>query len=115
MAESYEKQKQFITDANHELKTPLTLVMTNLDILEAEIGENEWLSDIRSEGERMTALVNQLVALARMDEDKTNLEMRRFSLSDVIMDTVLEFQVLAQDRGKAMDIQIDSNVDYLAT
>lgn len=112
VAESYEKQKQFITDANHELKTPLTLVMTNLDILEAEIGENEWLSDIRSEGERMTALVNQLVALARMDEDKTNLEMRRFSLSDVIMDTVLEFQVLAQDRGKAVDIQIDSNVDY---
>lgn len=53
VAESYEKQKQFITDANHELKTPLTLVMTNLDILEAEIGENEWLSDIRSEGERI--------------------------------------------------------------
>lgn len=113
VAESYEKQKQFITDANHELKTPLTLVMTNLDILEAEIGENEWLSDIRSEGERMSALVNQLVALARMDEGKTNLEMQRFSLSDVVMDAVSEFQVLAQDRGKTMDIQIDPNVDYV--
>ena len=53
--------------------------MTNLDILEAEIGENEWLSDIRSEGERMGALVNQLVVLARMDEDKTNLEMQSFN------------------------------------
>lgn len=113
VAESYEKQKQFITDANHELKTPLTLVMTNLDILEAEIGENEWLSDIRSEGERMSALVNQLVALTRMDEGRTNLEMRRFSLSNVIMDAVLEFQVLAQDRGKTMDVQTDSNVDYI--
>lgn len=46
-AESYEKQKQFITDANHELKTPLTLIRTNLDIMESEIGTNEWLSDIR--------------------------------------------------------------------
>lgn len=112
VAESYEKQKQFITDVNHELKTPLTLVMTNLDILEAEIGENEWLSDIRSEGERMSALVNRLVILARMDEDRTNLEMRRFVLSDVIMDVVSEFQAAAQDRGKSMKVQIEPGAEY---
>ena len=69
IAESYEKQKQFITDANHELKTPLTLILANLDIAEAEFGKNEWLDDIRSEGYRMTELVNQLVALSRMDEE----------------------------------------------
>lgn len=68
-AESYEKQKQFITDANHELKTPLTLILSNLDIVEAEIGKNEWLDDIRSEGQRMSTLVNRMVALTRMDED----------------------------------------------
>ena len=113
VAESYEKQKQFITDANHELKTPLTLVMTNLDILEAEIGENEWLSDIRSEGERMGALVNQLVVLARMDEDKTNLEMQSFSLSDMIVDVISEFQMLVQERGKTLEAQIDPKVDYV--
>lgn len=112
VAESYEKQKQFITDANHELKTPLTLVMTNLDILEAEIGENEWLSDIRSEGERMSALVNQLVVLSRMDEEKTNLQMQQFCLSEMIMDVVSEFQLLAQDRGKVMTAQVDSGVNY---
>ena len=72
-AESYEKQKQFITDANHELKTPLTLICTNLDIMETEIGANEWLSDIREEAEIMTELVNRLVSLARMDEDGTKL------------------------------------------
>lgn len=113
VAESYEKQKQFITDVNHELKTPLTLVMANLDILETEIGENEWLSDIRSEGERMSALVNQLVVLARMDEDKTNLEVQQFSMSDMIMDVVSEFQMLAQDRGKSMEAQIDPKVEYM--
>lgn len=113
VAESYEKQKQFITDANHELKTPLTLVMANLDILEAEIGENEWLSDIRSEGERMSALVNQLVVLARMDEDKTNLNMQSFSLSDMIMDVISEFQILAQERGTSMEVRMDSKVDVV--
>ena len=69
IAESYEKQKQFVTDANHELKTPLTLILTNLDIAEAELGQNEWLEDIRAEGHRMTELMNQLVALSRMDEE----------------------------------------------
>lgn len=113
IAESYEKQKQFITDVNHELRTPLTLIMTNLDILEAETGENEWLSDIRSEGERMSALVNQLVALARMDEDQTNLDMRLFSLSDLLTDVIFEFQMLAQERGKSMEAQIDPKADYV--
>ena len=87
--------------------------MTNLDILEAEIGENEWLSDIRSEGERMGALVNQLVVLARMDEDKTNLEMQSFSLSDMIVDVISEFQMLVQERGKTLEAQIDPKVDYV--
>ena len=113
MAESYEKQKQFITDANHELKTPLTLVMTNLDILEAETGENEWLSDIRSEAERMGQLVNQLVILSRMDEDKTNLEMKSFSLSDMIGEAVSEFELTAMETGKTVDLYIQPEIDYV--
>ncbi len=112
VAESYAKQKQFITDANHELKTPLTLVMANLDILEAEIGENEWLSDIRSEGERMGALVNQLIVLARMDEEKTNLEMGHFSMSEMVTEVASEFQMLAQERGKSLLAQVDPDVGY---
>lgn len=113
VSESYEKQKQFITDANHELKTPLTLVLTNLDILESEIGENEWLSDIRNESERMSALVNQLTTLARMDEEEINLESKSFSMSDMVSDVVSEFQMLAQNHEKCIYAQIDEGIDYI--
>ena len=112
IAESYEKQKQFITDANHELKTPLTLILTNLDIAEAEVGKNEWLEDIRAEGERMSALVKQLVTLSRMDEDQAEVELNTFSLSDTVRDTVSEFEALAEERGTPLISSVQDGVTY---
>lgn len=111
-AESYQKQKQFITDASHELKTPLTLILSNLDILESEIGRSEWLEDIRCEGERMGALVNQLTALSRMDEDQPNLEISSFDLAEVLSDTVSEFISLSDDCGKKLQLHVSSPVPY---
>ena len=110
IAESYEKQKQFVTDANHELKTPLTLILTNLDIAEAELGKNEWLDDIRSEGHRMAELVNQLVALSRMDEEGQQMNITEVSFGDLVADTVSEFEPLAKDRGKALTASIDKEI-----
>lgn len=112
VAESYEKQKQFITDANHELKTPLTLILTNLDIVEEEVGKNEWLDDIRAAGERMNELVKQLVTLTRMDEDRTDMGRENFSLSDAIADTVSEFQMLSEERGKPIKAAVQPGVGY---
>ena len=112
IAESYEKQKQFITDANHELKTPLTLILANLDIAEAELGQNEWLDDIRSEGHRMTELVNQLVALSRMDEEGQPLNIAEVSLGELVTDTVAEFEPLAKERGKAITASVDKEISY---
>lgn len=112
IAESYEKQKQFITDANHELKTPLTLILTNLDIVESEVGRNEWLEDIRAEGERMSALVKQLVALTKMDEEENRVSPELFSISGTISDTVSEFQALAERRGLAMTCEIQPGMVY---
>ena len=113
IAESYEKQKQFITDANHELKTPLTLILANLDIAEAELGKNEWLDDIRSEGYRMTELVNQLVALSRMDEEGHPMNITEVSFGELVADTVAEFEPLAKDRGKALIASIEKEITYL--
>ena len=113
IAESYEKQKQFVTDANHELKTPLTLILANLDIAEAELGKNEWLDDIRSEGHRMAELVNQLVSLSRMDEEGQQMNITEVSFGDLVADTVSEFEPLAKDRGKALTASIDKEITYL--
>lgn len=109
-AESYEKQKEFITNANHELKTPLTLIRTNLDILESETGPSEWLEDIRDETGIMTELVNRLVALARMDEDRTRLEFLPFSLSDAVSETVLAFSTAVSRQGNTLNTAIPSGV-----
>ncbi|MGM9643783.1 MAG: sensor histidine kinase [Eubacteriales bacterium] len=110
IAESYEKQKQFITDANHELKTPLTLILANLDIAEAELGKNEWLDDIRIEGKRMTELVNQLVALSRMDENEQKLDAIQIQLSDIVADTVSDFSVLASEKEKELSADIEPSI-----
>ena len=110
IAESYEKQKQFVTDANHELKTPLTLILTNLDIAEAELGRNEWLDDIRSEGHRMTELVNQLVALSRMDEDVNKMNVTEVHFGELVADAVADFELLAKSRDKALIADIDNEV-----
>ena len=113
IAESYEKQKQFVTDANHELKTPLTLILANLDIAETELGKNEWLEDIRSEGHRMTELVNQMVALSRMDEEEHPICVSEFSLGKLVFDTVSEFETLAKDSGRTITSSVDEEITYL--
>lgn len=111
-AESYEKQKQFITDASHELKTPLTLILSNLDIVESEMGKNEWLEDMRSEGERMRMLVNELVLLSRMDEDQSNITVLPFDLSEAVLDTIWEFEPLAAERKKIMEKEVEPGIVY---
>lgn len=108
--ESYQKQRQFVTDANHELKTPLTLIRTNLDIMESENGPNEWLSDIREETGIMTELVNRLVQLSRMDEDQSTLEMTRFSLSEAVSETAAAFDGTARERDMTLTLDVPQGV-----
>ena len=111
-AESYEKQKQFVTNASHELKTPLTLIRTNLDILESETGKNEWLSDIREETMLMSELVNQMVTLARMDEDGTKPDTQEFSLSDAVTDIVSAFLPAVENSGRRLTVKTNAPLFY---
>ncbi len=109
-AESYEKQKQFITDANHELKTPLTLMMTNIDIVQSEIGNNEWLQDAKSEGMRMNELINRLGVLTKMDEGSSPAEKERFDLSQIAEEKIKQFAALAESKNIKLNPCIDQRV-----
>ena len=112
MAESYEKQKRFITDASHEIKTPLTIMDANTEVLEMMEGENEWTECIRKQIARLTSLTEKLVFLSRMDEDSTRLEMLEFNISDAILDTAMPFETVAESKGKTLDISVAPDINY---
>ena len=106
ISESYEKQKRFITDAGHEIKTPLTIINADADVLAMELGENEWLEDIQKQAKRLTALTNDLVMLSRMEEAENTMPMIEFPFSDVVAETASSFQSLAQTQGKDFPCRI---------
>lgn len=107
MSESYEKQKRFISVAGHEIKTPITIIDADVDILSMEIGEeNEWLRDICKQTKRMAALTNDLLTLSRMDENRQQFTMLDFPISDVVGETVWSFQALAHSRNRHIRAQI---------
>ncbi|MGN1028033.1 MAG: sensor histidine kinase [Faecousia sp.] len=106
-AESYEKQKQFITDAGHEIKTPLAIIQADADVLEMELGESEWLSDIQAHVKQLSSLTNDLVSLARMEEGGTPLQILEMPISDLISEAGESFQGLAQTQGKELQLTVE--------
>lgn len=91
------KQRQFVSDAGHELKTPVSVISTNADVLEDEIGENKWLSNIRYENERMSSLIKQLMQLAKSEKDDNQKEQLDFS--KLVIGEILPFESVAYDKG----------------
>lgn len=112
MAESYEKQKQFITDAGHELKTPMTIISADADLAEMECGENQWISDIRRQAQRLTGLTNDLIYLSRMEEEQPKLQRIDFPLSDVAEEMAQSFQALAKSQGKEFFLHIQPMLSF---
>lgn len=106
MAESYKKQKAFITDAGHEIKTPLTIIAANVDIIEMESGTNECLGDIRQQTKRLCELTDELVSLARMEEQDKSMEIIDFPLSEVVAEAVFAFKTPARSQNKEIKCDI---------
>lgn len=109
---AFENQRRFISDASHELKTPLTVISANADVLESEIGENKWLENIKSQSEVMSSLVYDLLDLAKMDETKEQLIFSEFDLSNVVLSKSLEFECTAFESGKTFEQNITENIRY---
>ena len=118
VAESYEKQKRFITDAGHEIKTPLAIIKANIDLMDMELdnkrinkGElRENLGDINDQVDRLTGLTNDLVYLSRMEEADNSLVMTDVPLSDIVSETVSSFESLAWENGKAISGDVSEDV-----
>lgn len=91
MLKNMEKQKQFITDASHELKTPITVINTSLKVLEMDTGENKWINKIQGQTDKMTKLVNDMVVLSRLDEEQPPLLMSDFDVSEAVRDAADSF------------------------
>ncbi|MCD7708735.1 MAG: HAMP domain-containing histidine kinase, partial [Clostridiales bacterium] len=106
VAESYEKQKRFITDASHEIKTPLTIIDANTEVLEMTEGENQWTKSTKKQVARLTSLTERLVYLTRMDEDSRRPEMEDFDLSEAVLDVAEPFGAVAKSRGKSLAIDV---------
>ena len=104
-ARNIEQQKQFITDAGHEIKTPLTAIATSADILAME-GENEWVENIQSQTKRLARLVSDLVTLSRLDEANPFPEKTEFSLTDAIWEISESFAAVARAKGKQFSQEI---------
>lgn len=103
-------QKQFITDAGHELKTPLTSISTSADVLKLETGENEWVDNIQKQAARMSKLVANLVTLSKLDEGAQMPDMCDFSLSDAAWEVSEPFELRAVAQGKKYSRSIEDNI-----
>ena len=109
--ETYIKQKQFITGASHELKTPLAIISSNVDVLEMENGDSKWMQNIHNQVERLNSLVNSLVVFSRMEE-KDTVERTRFDLTSVLKSRIEDFDELADFQKKNIVADIDENLNY---
>lgn len=116
---SLNKQRQFITDASHELKTPLTVIATNMQIIDMEGNSSEWTDNVSKQVERLKYLTDEMVNLARMDEVDITLPKEDFNFSDLVNDVVMGFEpaILAEEKTievkVADDVKVFGNYDAL--
>lgn len=112
MQETFERQRQFISDAGHELKTPLTIISANVDILHDEIGENKWLSYIQSQAERMRVLVGEMMNLTKLEMGDKEKDFVDFSLSEAVSSAALPFEGQAFEQEKQLELEIQEDISY---
>ena len=117
---AWNQQRQFVADASHELKTPLTVILSNTDMLlnqctEADEHSEKRLGNIRAESIRMKGLVEDMLDLARSDAGRLKQQLAPVSVSDTVMDAVLLFEALVFERQKELQYQIEENLSVLGS
>ena len=113
IAESYQKQKQFITDASHEIKTPLTIIDANVEVIEMMSGENKWTKSTKNQVKRLASLAGQLITLSKMDEGDGMADKMRFSMTDAVIDATSSFESVAETKGRKLVCDIEENLYFV--
>ncbi|MBQ4379169.1 MAG: HAMP domain-containing histidine kinase [Treponema sp.] len=108
--DAFIKQKQFIADASHELKTPIAVIGANIDVLESEIKGNKWLEYIKTENRRMGELVKDLLYLAKNDAGRNELHFFDFDFSNAVENSILPFEVLAFESQKTLELNVQKGI-----
>jgi len=108
LEENDQKQKQFISDAGHELKTPVSIISANSELLSRQLGDNQWLSNIRYENERMSNLIKNLLELSRAERNVLKTE--NINLSEAVSREVLPFESIAFEKGLIIDSDIEDKI-----
>ncbi|MBQ3785888.1 MAG: HAMP domain-containing histidine kinase [Lachnospiraceae bacterium] len=107
-------QKQFITDASHELKTPLAVIEANAEVLKYKSGDNEWIKNITSQTDRMAKLINQLLILARMEEMGDNIEKESVDMSELVESVISRFTEVFDRKNVTLEKNITPGLVFSA-
>ena len=110
LVESAIQQTQFITDAGHELKTPLTVISANMDVLTLETGENEWIRSTQKQVANLRGLVGELIYLSRLDEEDAKLQKTEVDLSKLVAESAEPFVGMAEFAGKTLNVDVEDGV-----
>lgn len=111
VVKSNERQKQFITDASHELKTPITVINTSLTVLEMDVGKQKWIDKALAQTDKLKGLVDSLVSLSRMDEEQPQV-LCDFNISDAVYETAESFADFAKEKGHEIVTDIENDIVF---
>jgi signal transduction histidine kinase len=110
---AFDKQRRFTSDASHELKTPLTIISANVDVMQNEIGDNGRIAHIKTQIARMSKLIQNLLLLSKTEDGEAEAVKSQFNLSSLALNTALEFESLAFENGKQYSYDIAENISIV--
>ncbi|MBQ6846717.1 MAG: HAMP domain-containing histidine kinase [Oscillospiraceae bacterium] len=114
IAKNIEKQKQFVTDAGHEIKTPLAIILANTEALELRSGESKWSKNIKNQVSRLDGLMKNLLTLSKADEANNHIQKAEFDLSALLTETTHMFKEPAQLRNLTFECNIPENISLIS-